>query len=106
MKKRQKHEAIEIARERVDRLFRMAESAAAEGDFLSADRYIGIAWNIKLKFRLKLTDYQKRLFCRKCLKFLADGKTGRYRTEDGKLVITCMNCGNIRRYPLKLRKSN
>jgi len=100
MRRKQKEEALEIAKERVEKLFEMAEKAAAEGDFGAADRYVEMAWKIKLKFRLKLTDYQKRLFCRKCLKFLADGKTGRYRTEDKQLVITCLKCGNARRYPL------
>ncbi len=101
MRRRQKQEATEIARERVGKLFDMAEEAAADGDLERADRYVEMAWNIKLKFRLKLTDYQKRLFCRKCLRFLAAGKTGRYRTEDGKLAVTCLSCGETRRYPLK-----
>lgn len=101
MKARQKIEASEIARERVDKLFAMAEKAAAECDFDHATRYVEMAWNIKLKFRIRLTSYQKRLFCKKCLKFLADGKTGRYRTEKKQLVITCLNCGDVRRMPLR-----
>jgi len=100
MKPRQKEEANEIAKERVEKLFGMAEKAAGEGDFKSADRYVEIAWGIKLKFRIRLNSYQKRLFCRKCLKFLADGKTGRYRTEKGWLVIKCLNCNDVRRVPL------
>ncbi len=100
MRRKQKEQAIEIAQERVDRLFEMAEKAAAEGDFQSADRYVEMAWGIKQKFRIKLNDYQKRLFCRKCRSFLAEGDTGRYRTEGGMAVVTCLKCGNVRRYPL------
>lgn len=100
MKRKQKEEAKRIAKERVDKLFEMAERAAAANDFRSADRYVEMAWDIKLKFRIALTKHQKQLFCRRCLKFLADGKTGRYRTEKGQLVITCLNCGSARRYPL------
>ncbi len=100
MKQRQKEEANEIAKERIDKLFVMAEKAAAEGDFAHADRYVEMAWKIKLKFRIRLTSYQKRLFCRKCLKFLADGKTGRYRTLNKQLVITCLSCKETKRIPL------
>ncbi len=103
MRQRQKEEASDIAKERVERLFSLAEKAATEGDLAHADRYIEMAWNIKLKFRLRLTAYQKKLFCRKCRKFLAAGKTGRYRTEKGVLVVTCINCGYSRRTPMKAR---
>ena len=96
MKRKQKEEATEIAKERIGKLFEMAEKAAAEGDFKSADRYIEMAWDIKLKFQIRLTTYQKRLFCRKCRKFLK----GKYRTEDKQQVITCQNCGDVKRVPL------
>lgn len=100
MRGKQKEEAQAIAKERVEKLFKEAEAAAAKGDLDSANRYIEMAWKIKLKFRIKLTNYQKKLFCRKCLKFLADGKTGKYRTEDKSLVIRCLQCGAVRRVPL------
>ena len=100
MRQKQKEEANEIAKERIDRLFSLAEKAAAAGDLKRADRYVEMAWRIKLKFRARLINYQKRLFCRKCLKFLADGKRGKYRTLNKQLVITCLNCGEVRRLPL------
>jgi ribonuclease P protein subunit RPR2 len=99
MRTRQKEEANDIAKERVDLLFSMAEKAAASGELETADRYVQMAWKIKLKFRVRLSSYQKRLFCRKCLKFLA-GTTGRYRTIKGVLKIKCLNCGGTRRYPI------
>ena len=104
MKQRQKEESNEIARERIERLFSLAEKAATEGDLKHADRYIQMVWAIKLKFRVRLSSYQKRLFCRQCLKFLA-GTTGRYRTIKGILEIKCLNCGETRRYPMQLRSS-
>lgn len=104
MRQKQKEEANEIAKERIDRLFSLAEKAAAAGDLKRADRYVEMAWRIKLKFRARLTNYQKRLFCRKCLKFLADGKTGKYRTEKGNLVIRCLGCGDVQRVPLRPRE--
>jgi ribonuclease P protein subunit RPR2 len=77
----------------------MAEKAAVDGEPETADRYIEMAWKIKLKFRLKLKPEQKRLFCRKCLKFLA-GDSGSFRTESKELVISCKNCGDVQRIPL------
>jgi len=100
MKPRQKEEANEIAKERIDKLFAMAEKAAASGDLKHSDRYIEMAWAIKLKFRVRLTAYQKKLFCRKCLKFLANPKRGRYRTVKGVLEVKCLGCGYVRRMPL------
>jgi ribonuclease P protein subunit RPR2 len=97
MKPRQKEEANEIAKERIEKLFSTAEKAAASGDSKSADRYVEMAWKIKLKFRVRLKPEQKRLFCRKCLKFLP----GKYRVEKGCAVVRCANCGEVRRYPLR-----
>jgi len=98
MRRKQKEEASDIAEERIVRLFELAEKAAREGDLTHASRYVELAWKIKLKFRAKLTPYQKRLFCRKCLKFLADEKTGRYRVIKGTMEIKCLGCGYTRRY--------
>jgi len=100
MRRKQKEEANEIARERVEKLLEQAEKAATEGDLESANRYVEMAWKIKLKFRIRLTKYQKRLFCKKCLKFLLEGKTGTYRTENKQLVIRCGGCGDVKRVPL------
>jgi ribonuclease P protein subunit RPR2 len=101
MRQKQKEEANEIAKERIDRLFSLAEKAATAGDLERADRYVEMAWRIKLKFRARLSSAQKRLFCRKCLKFLADSKRGRYRTIKGVLEVKCLSCGETRRIPLK-----
>ena len=100
MKRKQKDEASVIAKERVEKLFSLAEKAAIDSDMEHANRYIEMAWKIKLKFRLRLSKEQKRLFCKKCLSFLADGKTGSYRTENKQLVIRCNNCENVTRIPL------
>jgi len=105
MRQRQKEDANELAKERVERLFYLAEEVAAGGDLKHADRYVEMAWAIKLKFRVRLSSYQKRLFCRKCLKFLASPKRGRYRTIKGVLEIKCLDCGESRRYPMSSRSS-
>jgi ribonuclease P protein subunit RPR2 len=99
MKKREK--GNELAVERIERLFGRAEEAAKKGDLEFANRCIEIAWAIKLKFRVRLRSEQKRLFCRKCLRFFVDGRTARYRTEKGNLTITCLNCGDVQRIPLR-----
>ncbi len=55
----------EIAEERIRKLFLLAEKNSKY-----ADRYLEIALKIQQKARVKLTGEQKKLFCKKCKKFL------------------------------------
>jgi ribonuclease P protein subunit RPR2 len=91
----------ELAMSRVLRLLELAEASAIAGDLERAHEYVSNAWTIKLKFRLRLPAEQKRLFCKKCLSFLLDGKTARVRVKDGILTTTCLKCGEIKRIPFK-----
>jgi len=90
-----------IAKARIDILFTEAMDAASAGRLDDADRYVQLAWKIKLKFQLPLKREYSRLFCRRCGRFLVDGKTGLYRTKNGFLKIKCLNCGTIKRIRLK-----
>jgi len=100
MKRISKDDAKKLAEERIERLLKTGEEAAIKDDLELANKCIEKVWAIKLKFRIRLKPNQKKLFCKKCLHFLVDGKTGRFRTRDGKLVITCLNCGAVSRQPL------
>ncbi|MBN2518465.1 MAG: ribonuclease P [Candidatus Altiarchaeota archaeon] len=104
MKRIPKEDAKELAEERIERLLETAETAAADQDLELANTCIEKAWAIKLKFRIRMRPDQKKLFCKKCLRFLADGKTGRFRTRDKKLTITCLNCGYVSRVPMGQKK--
>ncbi len=102
-KRRNKSGEYEIAKERIEKLLSMAKGAASDSDLGLANRYVKQAWNIKLKFRVRLPLESRRLFCRKCLSFFAEGKTSRVRTKDRNLIITCLSCGHLTRAPLRQR---
>ena len=90
----------EIAAERVERLFELAE-----GEFKlhpkRADRYVRLAWKLKTRYNLKFPEHLKRKFCRKCLSFLKPGASCRVRVQSSCIIITCLRCGHIARLPYK-----
>lgn len=64
-------------------------------------RYAEIARKIKLKYKIKMTPEIKRRLCKKCHKFMVPGKNCRIRINSSRLIYTCKECGNIRRFSLK-----
>lgn len=81
----------------MDELLREAERVHGEDPEL-ADRYAELAWKLKLRHRVDLPERWKRFVCRRCRSFLAPGEGGRFRVRRGRLVVTCLDCGEIRRY--------
>jgi ribonuclease P protein subunit RPR2 len=80
------------AKERIAILFSEAENS----DLEIGRRQIMIARRIAMKYNIRLgRDYKKR-FCKKCSAYLTS-KNSRVRLEHGKMAITCLACGNIRR---------
>lgn len=85
-----------LARERIDQLFLQAEE---EPNY--ADRYVELARKIAMKAQLSMPANYRKRYCHKCYSYIISGKTGRIRTYSGKLIVSCFNCGNKDRYPLK-----
>ncbi|MEM2123194.1 MAG: ribonuclease P [Candidatus Bathyarchaeia archaeon] len=99
-------EVKELAMERFKILLNMAHSVFPK-DPERARRYVQIALNIAKKVNLRPPPREKLKICKKCLTPIIPGKTGRIRIrpEHGsKLIITCLECGNIKRIPLSKRK--
>lgn len=98
----------EIARERVAILLKLADRVV-ETDEALAKRYVDLAFRIAAKARLKLPRRVKRKYCRRCKIPLIPGRTASVRIKRGsgglRLVVTCLRCGYIRRYPLQRRSS-
>ena len=94
-----------IARERVERLFELAEGIADERQRL-ADRYIELAWRMVKRYNLRLPPHLKRKFCRKCLSYLRPGVTSRVRVHPAppRVVVTCLRCGHLMRFPHKVKR--
>jgi len=88
-----------IARKRIDILFREAEKRAKEGRLELANRYVEIARKISMKYLVRIPKQYRMRYCKKCHSYLLPGKNCRVRIQKHKVVITCLNCGAIKRYP-------
>ena len=101
--RRNKNAERKIAEERIERLFESAYAVYKINPSLSS-RYIILARKIAMKYRVKIPNRYRQSYCRKCLSFFSPGNNTRTRINNGKVTLTCMNCGYIRRYPVKERK--
>ena len=92
-----------LAYERIERLFELAEGAFRERPEL-ADRYMRAAWKLKTRYNLRLPKNLKLKFCRKCLSFWRPGESCRVRVKSGSVIITCLRCGRVKRLPYGAEK--
>ncbi len=96
LKKRKQQQ--NIASERMEILFDLAEKEALARDFKRAARYVELARKIGKKYNIPLKQYRLK-FCNKCGAFLIPSLNSRVRTSGKKLVITCLECDNTARRP-------
>jgi ribonuclease P protein subunit RPR2 len=94
----------EIALERINYLFYMAGDTYALNPSRSA-RYALLAQKIGMRYRVSLPSDLKRKMCKKCNQFLVPGSNSRVRMGNGSIIITCLNCGSIKRYPFNKTSS-
>ena len=93
----------EIAKERVQVLFKQAEETFSKNKAL-ANRYITLARKVAMKVKIRIPLELKRKFCKHCYKFLMPGVNSRVRTRDGKVIISCFECKKFMRIPIKKEK--
>ena len=93
----------QIAEERVHILFDQARKIFNDSSSL-ADKYVNLARKISMRYKVRLPRQYKKLFCKKCYRFLKPGKTLTARTKNKILIYTCKNCGHITRYPINSQK--
>ena len=91
---------VDLAEQRIRRLFQLAEGACRERPDL-ADRYVAIARRISMRHRVGLPRELKRRVCKSCYCYLVPGANARVRADGRNVIITCLRCGGIRRYPYK-----
>ncbi len=89
----------QIARERIDRLFHLAEQQALTGRMELAHRYVALARTLSMQYLVRLTSQQRRRICSHCYRYLMPGANCRVRIGDQRLTITCQECGGIMRFP-------
>ena len=87
------------ARQEVERLFSLAETAFAR-DRERANDYVAKARRVAMKHRLRLSRERKRSFCTYCYSFLRPGVNLRIRTKNDKVVYTCLECKRQMRFVL------
>jgi len=105
-----KRERRRIAIQRIHHLFKEAEKRADEGRIQLANRYVFLARKISMRYLVRIPKEYRHRFCRKCNTYFIPGKNCRVRLKKHKVVITCHNCGAIKRYPyikeIKERRKN
>ncbi|WP_094227870.1 ribonuclease P protein component 4 [Methanolobus psychrotolerans] len=97
---RTKNKAISktIAQERIQYLFEIAKNELSN-DSGRSERYISLARKIGMRHRVSIPAELKRNLCKKCGSLLVPGKNSRTRLKDSYVIITCLECGEVKRYP-------
>ncbi len=99
----------DIAKQRIMILFRLGEEEVRKGRIELAKRYGEIIYRIAAKANIKIPKPIKRRICRKCKVILIPGLSMRVRIQSegskgSRVVITCLHCGWIRRYYIKVKR--
>jgi ribonuclease P protein subunit RPR2 len=100
-KKKSEHE--EIAKEHIKRYLELAKDRFSKNPSL-ADRYVKLARDVAMKFRIRMPSAYKRLFCPHCYSFMMPGKTLRVRVHEHRVIYYCLRCKKFWRKPLTTRK--
>ena len=88
----------QIARERIEILFKEADAVFHEDSSLS-QRYVDLARKLSMKYRVRMPRELKRRFCKHCYCFLKPGVNVRIRNQEGKMVYYCFSCKKFMRFP-------
>lgn len=98
MARRNKGAERELAVGRVRRLMTLAQAASPE-DSVRADRYVGLARRIAMRYQVSLPRELRRRVCRGCDGLLVPGRSARVRVAHGRVTVTCLRCDTVKRYP-------
>ena len=88
----------EIAKERIKILFKEARKVFKKDKKL-ADRYVKLARELAMKYKVRIPSELKRQFCKHCYSYLMPSVNCRVRTREGKVVYYCMECKKYMRFP-------
>lgn len=94
-----KRDAKDIARERMDRLFELAAKEASAGSTDRAKRYVSLALRIGERYMVRAG--RKRTYCPACHSYFVPPRNVRVRTGNGRISMTCLECGHVIRYPMR-----
>ncbi|TMI14007.1 hypothetical protein E6H33_09345 [Candidatus Bathyarchaeota archaeon] len=91
-----------VAHERIDLLLGQAVETLPRDPKL-ATRYVGLAKRISTRTKVRIPTEKKHYLCKNCGQPLIPGKNARIRIRSGnsRIIISCLSCGTIRRYPYR-----
>ncbi|MHC1594442.1 MAG: ribonuclease P protein component 4 [Methanotrichaceae archaeon] len=98
-RKKRMRKARDIARQRIERLFEMAEEEHKYHPERS-DRYVYLARRIGMRLRVRIPRRLKRKMCKHCHCYISPDRS-RVRLRDGVLTVTCLRCDGLMRYPYR-----
>lgn len=90
-----------VASERIEILIDQARQMAEKNEQLSR-RYVSLARKISERTKVRIPSETKRYLCKGCGIALVPGYNAKIRLHAAKsgLVITCLSCGTVKRYPV------
>ncbi len=100
-KSRNKKQQKKIAKNRIIKLFNLAEEYALSGRLKFSDRYVFLARKLSMRYLVPIPPKYKRRFCKNCYTYLLPGKNCRVRIHGKKIVTYCHNCKKYTRFPIR-----
>jgi ribonuclease P protein subunit RPR2 len=98
MRKKQKDWAMDMAHQRIIRLFELAGQEFKTHPERS-DRYVRLARRIGMRYRVRIPEGLKPRICKHCHAYLVQGVTARTRLQGTHIATTCTACGKQMRHP-------
>jgi len=89
-----------IAKNRITKLFLLAEKSALSNKLDLANRYVMHARNISMRYLVPIPKKYKRCFCKHCYSYFLPHVTSRARVHRNKVIFYCYNCKKYTRIPL------
>ncbi len=95
--------AKKIAKERIKILLELADKIFKENRE-RAKRYVELARKISMRHNVRIPREYRFFICKGCKTLLKPGVNARFRIYKSKIVVTCLECGNIYRMPFLFEK--
>lgn len=96
---RRTRQMVQIAKERIDILFNLAEKEAIKKCFKRANRYVTLAKKIGMRYNVRIPKHYNRNVCKYCSSFLVPSVNCRVRLKNKKLIVLCLGCMHYTRMP-------
>ena len=104
-RKKQKSLIKDLAVQRINRLFELADQEFEQNPKRS-DRYVLLARRIGMRFRVRFPKTLKRRICKHCRSYLVPGSSARVRLRGRYITVTCLRCNKQMRYPYKCSENS